>query len=151
MSAGVGLGFVPGSEGQIQFLCHFPVVLDKRRHLELVHVEQRIAERLCKLQRPSSEIKVKTRKRKRSEEIVLLCRVVPSVEALKTSLDGPLRAGIHQQIAELGIPVVAQIVVLPASAIKRIKNVDRLSSQTGRGLRKIFPVFEPDLVHERLR
>src|SRR5207247_3926028 len=91
MSAGVGLGFVPGSEGQIQFLCHFPVVLDKRRHLELVHDEQRIAERLCKLQGPSSEIKVKTRKRIRSEKIILLFRMVHSVETLETGLYRPLR------------------------------------------------------------
>ena len=77
--------------------------------------------------------------------------MIHAIDALETGLYRPLRARIHEQVTELGMPVVTQIIVLPASAIKRIKNVDRLSSQTGRGLRKIFPVFEPDLVHERLR
>src|SRR6266516_1915452 len=77
--------------------------------------------------------------------------MVHAIDALETGLHRPLRARIHQQVAELGIPVVTLIVVLPASAIKRIKNVDRLSSHTRCGLGKIFPVFEPYLMHERLR
>src|SRR5207244_13206018 len=113
--------------------------------------KQRIAERLCKLQGPASEIIGKTRKRIRSEKIILLFRMVHSVEALETGLYRPLRARIHEQVADFGIPVVTLIVVLPASAVERIKNIDRLSSQPRRGLRKIFPVFVSDLMHERLR
>src|SRR6266566_5580967 len=77
--------------------------------------------------------------------------MVHAIDALETGLYRPLRARIHQQVAELGIPVVTQIIVLPASTIKRIKNIDRLSSHTWCGLGKIFPVFEPYFMHERLR
>ena len=72
MSAGVGLGFVSGAEGQVELFRHFPVVLDKRRCLELIHVEKRIAARLGELQRRARQILAQTRKRKRSDEIILL-------------------------------------------------------------------------------
>src|SRR5947208_2292111 len=77
--------------------------------------------------------------------------MVHAIDALETGLYRPLRARIHQQVAEFGIPVVTLIVVLPASAVERIKNIDRSSSRPRRGLRKIFPVFVSGLMHERLR
>ena len=77
--------------------------------------------------------------------------MIHAIDALETGLYRPLRARIHEQVTELGMPVVTQIIVLPASAIKRIKNIDRLSSHARCGLGKIFPVFEPCLMHKRLR
>src|SRR5437867_10660086 len=90
VSADVGLGFISGAEGQVELLRHFPVVLDKRRRLQLIYVQKRIAARLGELQRRPRQILAETRKGKRSEKIILLFRMVHSVEALETGLYRPL-------------------------------------------------------------
>ena len=56
MIADVGLSFVSGAEGQVEFWGHLPIVLDKRRYLQLIHVEQRITPRLRELQRPTGNV-----------------------------------------------------------------------------------------------
>ncbi len=74
--------------------------------------------------------------------------MIRAIEALETGLDGPPHTGIHQQVAELDIPVIAQAIVLPPTTIEGIKHIDRMGGEAWRCLREILAVLKSNFMND---
>ena len=77
--------------------------------------------------------------------------MIHPVKTLEAGLHGPLRTGVHQQVAKLRISIIAKAVVLSSAAIEGIENINGSFGNMRRGLGKISAVFKSKLVDGRLR